>query len=362
MPRIVFLTRGDSALGMGHLHRVSWLVEALAAGRPELELRVHCVDTREARQFWQSHSASVHFLASYNDAAEGLKRGDCAVVDWLDSPVILVKQVAQAVGRGTAGGGRMLLLDEYGPGLYQADVVVNALLSPLPRQESVERGVRVVSGVDYVQLPLQAVRLRGIGTATANAVQTLLDQPVPKTGPVRAVVVSFGGSPRQELIELALRALSLARYTGAVLLIPAPAGLQEQLGADQALQAAGMHIECLPASEQFHDLLAAADLAILGGGLSLYEAACHGVPAVCLPVVEHQLDTVRKLERAGCCRLGGMPQTVNSEELAVRLRGLIGSSQLRGRMSFRGQRLVDGRGLQRTVDIIHQLVDEIAPA
>lgn len=157
-------------------------------------------------------------------------------------------------------------------------------------------------------------------------------------------------------VTLALESLALARYAGKVLVIPAP--LEAQLAALRRLPCCDMlNIEWLPAGPEFHPLLAAADLALLAGGLSLYEAAFLGVPALCIALREHQRATALKLEAAGACRLGGMLEQLTPASLMPKLASLLRSADLRGRMAGKGLALFDGQGLKRTAAAILSLLE-----
>ncbi|GEM_PF-2225944 len=354
MGRVLLLTRGDAQWGLGHLHRVSWLTEALGAQRPPLHPAVCCLDSAEARRFWTGRAARVDFAAPEMDGAQlgaglalELTDRDVVVVDWLDSAPGLVCAL-----RGS--GAQAVLLDDYGPARRHASLVINALLAPLRMDDERVGRARLVGGARYVQLPPAVTRLRGTAAATARAMETELAAPLEPGTEVHSVLVSFGGSPRAQLIELALGALADAGYGGRVIVMPAP---------DEQPPDGGLDVEWLKAGEQFHSLLAAADLAICGGGLTLYEAAFLGVPAIAIaqpsPVPgheDHQLGTIGKLAAAGCCLALGMAGEVGREQLSVTLGELLADCQRRGRMSAAGLGLLDGRGLMRTVEEILPLV------
>jgi len=136
---------------------------------------------------------------------------------------------------------------------------------------------------------------------------------------------------------------------------------------DEPAIATALDLECIPARADFHEILAATDLAILAGGLTLYETAFLGVPAVALPHRSgipghemHQLDTARKLEAAGCCVTPGMAEDVTADELADVLQPLIADAAARARLSGAGTQLIDGQGLQRTVGLILDALDSRA--
>lgn len=348
--RIAFITRGDEAWGLGHLHRVSWLWQELAdSGVAGLELLICCCDSMQAREFAWPHGAVVQYTSEPVSSACAW-RPQVAICDWLDS-------APPAVNNLRAAGIKVALLDDYGAAQAQADAAINALLSPLLSTETLIGTTRVYAGAAYVQFPPAVTKLRGTASATARAMQAKLVTPLVRriTGeedePVRAVLLSFGGQAVHPAIALALQALALARYTGKVLVMPAPreAQLDELRG---LVCSAALDIDWLQAGPDFHAILAAADLALLAGGLSLYEAAFLGVPAVCIALREHQRATALKLEAAGACRLAGMLGQLDPQQLAPKLASLVRSAALRRRMSAKGMELFDGHGLRRTAAAI----------
>ena len=352
MPKVAFLTRGGENWGTGHLHRVSWLAAAILAQQCEdLAIEIVCLDTPEARQFWQQQGLSAP--CSFHSATEAGEllavisgdsgaAVDLVVIDWLDSPAALVAG-ARAIGSG------VILLDDYGPAQQEASIVINCLLAPL--EEAISRTDRgcIYSGVKYLQLPLALLKLRGTAAASVRALETELAGPPPPAGPVRAVLISCGGRPNHQMIDIALEGLQACAFEGRVIVMPAPG---------DSPASSSLDLECVPAGPDFHAIMAAADLAILAGGLTLYEAAFLGVPTVAVPLRSsipgretHQLDTAHKLAAAGCCTVAGLSDTTTAEKVADKVGELLADRDARARMSAAGMQLTDGRGLQRTVDM-----------
>jgi spore coat polysaccharide biosynthesis predicted glycosyltransferase SpsG len=345
MARVTIYTRGDRQWGLGHLHRVSWLAAALAAQALAPEVLVCCSESPEARAFWSGQPVNVHFHSRLHELAVLPPPGIVAVVDWLDS---LPEQVS-ALG---VQGARVCLLDDYGPAQSVADVVVNTLLAPLRYEEKRIGRARVISGAPYLQLPSAALKLRRGGTAAAHALQAGLREPVaPLGGQASAVLISFGGTVNGTAVALALNALALTGYAGRAVVMPwdGPPG-----------DPCGLDVEWRAGSTEFHSVLAACDLAVLAGGLSLYESAYLGVPAVCVAVAAHQAHTGRKLAAADCCRYAGVLPGIpaegetlaNAEGLAAILKPLLEDHTWRGRLSAAGQATFDGGGLMRTLELI----------
>lgn len=275
-----------------------------------------------------------------------------AIVDWLDSPAAVIHGLR-------ATGAHVALFDDCGEARGEADLVVNALLSPLEAREAQVGRARVLSGARYMHFPPEVIKLREVARATQRAAATELAAPLPgpaagAEGP-RAVLVSFGGSPVQAAIALALAGLRRVAYGGKVIVMPAPP--PAELGMAPGPDSPGeLDVEWVKAGPEFHAMLAASDMAILAGGLTLHEAALLGVPAVCIALKEHQADSGRRLEAAGACLYAGRLEDLTPKDVAVHLATLISSAELRGRMAARGMAIYDGKGLQRTVDELLNLL------
>lgn len=95
------------------------------------------------------------------------------------------------------------------------------------------------------------------------------------------------------------------------------------------------------------------DLAVVGGGMSLYEACAMGVPAVALPVVAAQRPTVRAFAARGAA-MEVPPRAKASAAAAVALR-LLNDRTRRAGMARRSMQLVDGRGAFRAAAAVAAL-------
>ena len=101
--------------------------------------------------------------------------------------------------------------------------------------------------------------------------------------------------------------------------------------------------------------LAACDVAVVGGGVSLYEAGARGVAAVAVPVVVPQRPTVRGFVTAGAA-LGDATTAPDAERVARDVVRLLRQPALRTALAGQGRKLVDGRGAGRVAEAIRRLV------
>jgi glycosyltransferase involved in cell wall biosynthesis len=100
--------------------------------------------------------------------------------------------------------------------------------------------------------------------------------------------------------------------------------------------------------------LAACDVAVVGGGVSLYEACARGVAAVGVPVVVPQRPTVRGFVTAGAAR-GDACGAPDAEQVARDVVTLLRQPATRRALAAQGRKLVDGRGASRVADAIRKL-------
>jgi spore coat polysaccharide biosynthesis predicted glycosyltransferase SpsG len=96
-------------------------------------------------------------------------------------------------------------------------------------------------------------------------------------------------------------------------------------------------------------------VAVVGGGVSLYEACARGVAAVAVPVVASQRPTVRGFVSAGAA-LGEAGQAPEVEHVARDVVRLLRQRSLRAALIAQGRKLVDGQGAGRVAEAIRTAV------
>lgn len=166
----------------------------------------------------------------------------------------------------------------------------------------------------------------------------------------RRVLVSLGGGPRRAFALQLARELR-RRHPDVEVLLPSPVP-------SRAAHVAG-GIRQVAATRGLGAVFPGVDLAILGGGVTLYEAAAAGVPAVSVEVVPAQRPTIAAFARAGVIRYGGALTGARG----ARVRAIVDavSASLddvtwRREAARKGRRLVDGRGARRVARTIESLL------
>lgn len=308
--RAAFLTEAGPGVGLGHLRRCQALAAAL-----------------------RSRGAAVRFLVA---GVAGLG-ADTARLDWTRDPRLVVDPLAtwcpDLVVVDSYNAGRELL--ERIAALPALAVAVDDLADrPLP-VHIVVNGAWHAPGLAYRARP-DTVFLLGpeyalLGPAFGEA---------PRRSPrddVRRVLVTLGGDPPADAVGAAVRAVRRA----------APAAVIDVAVGSfaQALDGAGKGVTEHRGLASLRELMLEADLAVTGGGMTLYECLATGLPAVGLCLADNQRPNVDKLARAGLI-LSGEPS------LEQAIGRLVGDLALRRAMSARGPHAVDGRGAARVADAI----------
>jgi spore coat polysaccharide biosynthesis predicted glycosyltransferase SpsG len=172
----------------------------------------------------------------------------------------------------------------------------------------------------------------------------------------RRVLIALGGGSRQRL-AVSLSDAILRSDSG--LDVRVAGGFASNRRPFQSGSSAFLGPRASLASE-----LSRCDVAIVGGGLTLYEASCAGVAAIAVPVVAAQRPTIRGFVRHGCAMpLGaghlpgsGRPSAGFLAAAVTRVVGLAGNGAARRQMARAGRRLIDGRGAERVAAELRTLV------
>jgi spore coat polysaccharide biosynthesis predicted glycosyltransferase SpsG len=197
------------------------------------------------------------------------------------------------------------------------------------------------SVVDTTPLPAER-ELRGLGFA-------VLAPPVRRrrSGPVRRLLISLGGGPR---VVLARRlAVALHRRWPSLEIVAT--------GMPSTAASASGAVEWIAAPGGLAPWLARVDAAIVGGGLSLYEAVAAGTPAIALAVVPPQRPTIRGFVARGLVLDAGpaRPEARAARSVVRAVARLMADDDWRGRVAAAGPRVLDGGGARRVARAIAAL-------
>jgi UDP-2,4-diacetamido-2,4,6-trideoxy-beta-L-altropyranose hydrolase len=177
----------------------------------------------------------------------------------------------------------------------------------------------------------------------------LHEQISPRNGPVKRVLVFFGGVDADNYTGRVVEAISEIGMPG--LQVDVVIGSQHPCRV-QIQEACAQHgFICHVQTDKMAELMAAADLAIGAGGSATWERCCVGLPALSICVASNQLKQIADAAQEG---LMYAPQV--EKELAVAIKNhtiaLLENEFLRKLIARRAMQAVDGRGVLRIIDML----------
>lgn len=169
--------------------------------------------------------------------------------------------------------------------------------------------------------------------------------PARRDGRVARLLVFFGGSDHDNLTGQALTALAeLGRDDLAVdVVLGASNPRRSEL---EALCAPLPQVTC-HFNADMAALMAAADLAIGAAGVTTWERACLGLPALVVTIAANQRPTAACAARRGILTWLGDAHEITAATLAAALRAALAAPATLMEQSRRGMELVDGGGAAR---------------
>ena len=240
----------------------------------------------------------------------------------------------------------LMVVDDNGEiGRYQAELVLNQNVhadQTMYRQR--EASTRLLLGSRYALLRRDFLRWCS------------WQRDIPELA--RRVVVTLGGGDADNVAQKAVEALQQVAVDRLdVRLIVGPANpYAEQLRAACVSSGGAVRVE-----QNVHDMaevLAWADVAVMAGGSTCWEAAFMGLPALLLVLADNQRGIAERLDKVGVALSLGWHAHTTARGVASELHHLLSAGDQRAQMSRRGRRLVDGRGSRRILAAMDGLDEE----
>lgn len=237
---------------------------------------------------------------------------------------------------------RIMVIDDIADRHHDCDLLLDQNL--VPNMESRYNGL----------LPDDCTRLLGPDYALLQPIYAELhDRIPPREGPIRSILISFGGADSDNLTGRALEAfISLNRTNFEVDVViadnsPHTASLQELAHGHPNIHLHGTLPTLAP-------LMAKADLAIGAAGATSWERLCLGLPAVVITTAENQRNVASFLDHKRFIILVGSQSKTNIISIATSLQEIINRDKL-FRWSCHCKEICDGKGTVRVEDYLKKI-------
>jgi len=173
-----------------------------------------------------------------------------------------------------------------------------------------------------------------------------------------SVLVTMGGSDPAGLTLKALKALDRLPGDFRVVVVLGPGFLHEEL-LSASLPGMRRCCEVLRDVRNMADIMSRADLAVASFGVTAYELAAAGVPAIYLCLTRDHAESAMALVREGVALSLGSYEVVSVDALEGAASHLLNNQVAREEMGRRASGLIDGRGAER---IAREIIEEIRRA
>lgn len=322
---VLILTECGAGIGFGHLTRCLSLADAFHDAGKDVEVWA-AADASLARSLPQT-VRPVDWYGLPDDLKVAAARAHGVLLDSFRVGMVEIDRIS-AINR------RIAVIDDFPHRQYSSGVVVDWTIAAEHFAYPVlHANASYLLGSNYCALRPEFARV---------AEREFSDPP-------RSLLVTFGGSDTRSLTAPVVAMLQQEFPALEKLVVVGPAFPRKSLGSAPDRNTV---FYTAADSDLMQTLMARADIAVCGGGQTLYELASQGLPPVITGIVEDQKDDIRGFTQAGFGIDAGSWQRPDLlGALAVGIRALWPAA-IRERQSAVGRRCVDGRGAERLVSAV----------
>ena len=336
---IVFRADGGSKMGLGHIMRLMTIADSVK--KMNKEVLFVLADT-EVASLVEERGFAFRVLNSRYDDMEGelprllpLLEDEKAEMILADSYFVTSKYLSTLKKQL-----KTVYMDDLAAFSYDVDVLINYNIyaQDLDYKRLEEQGTELLLGCQY--MPLRAGfcnRDYAIKEEAAN------------------ILISTGGSDSfgiaEKILHTALSDEKLKEKTYHVVCGTANTSLPKLKEMAAARKNIVLHVN----EKDMAKLMQEMDLAVSAGGSTMYELAAVGVPTICFSFADNQKRLIRGFTQRGIAR-GGY-DFIEEEQRMLQgilrdLQSLTENPMVRGQMSAKAKKLVDGQGAHRIAKIL----------
>lgn len=172
---------------------------------------------------------------------------------------------------------------------------------------------------------------------------------------IKNILVTFGGGNDRGAILFSLSALLQSKDLSTQIVIISGQGNPNNSLITKWIEREGdsrVNLKINP--KNIPQIFLKADIAIMAGGTSTYEAACVGLPMLIMTIADNQLEQARAWNRLGAAKYVGAFGKVSKQDLINSFFEISSQIELVNNMSSLGSSLVDGYGADRVANVIIQ--------
>lgn len=320
--KVLIITEGGSGIGFGHIMRCISIREAFAARGIDAGLIVN--GDRAVRGLCEGigNCRIFDWLRDQERLFACVRGTDIAVIDSYLAQSALYKRLSGAVKT-------CVYIDDFNRIGYPCGVIVNAAVSVENLRYRVSKKKTYLLGASFA--PVR----KAYWESGEKKIRRFLS----------SVLVTFGGTDPRHMTVLALKILTKC-CPGIAKNIVVGKGFTDKRSLRSLADSRTIMVHN-PSAGRMKRMMERSDIALSGGGQTLYELAATGVPTIGIEVADNQRNNLAGFVRYGFVRyVGRWNDRSLVESLKKALRDLRGMG-IRKKMSEAGRKLVDGCGAGR---------------
>ena len=166
-----------------------------------------------------------------------------------------------------------------------------------------------------------------------------------------SVLITMGGSDPAGLTMQAVEGLELAKekFDGTIVL---GSGFRHKNALNSLLEKARRHYSVHEEVQDMRGMMSKADIALCSYGMTAFELAATGVPAIYFCLSEDHAQSASALADAGAGISLGVFNKITGETISETVTALLASQKLQHQISEAACRLIDGQGASRIANLI----------
>ena len=328
---ILIYTYGNHQMGMGHIYRM------LNLG-VELKKRGHKVSVlipswkEGINKFTENGFELIKIPTTYFEDIVRYKQQlntcfyDCIIVDALNVDKSIMKIFREKTNI-------LLSLDNVGEGRFFSDILINLLYRCEPK---LKKPKLEINSFDYLILNKDFEKFNSTNKC------------INKT--VKRILITQGGSDTYGILPKIINILNNADEIEYNILIGSAFKHYKDL--NSSLKRKNLKFKIIKNIKNPAELFYNMDLAISGGGMTLFELLCVGTPCITLTQETKEIETINYLDKLGLVDNLGLYKDIQEIKITPIINNLVINYRRRLNMSVEGKKLVDGRGCKRIVSLI----------
>jgi UDP-2,4-diacetamido-2,4,6-trideoxy-beta-L-altropyranose hydrolase len=326
------ITEGGRDRGFGHITRCLSFYEGFKKKGFKTTLIVNGDDSVRDLLKGKRHRI-FNWLENQTELFEEIGEADVAVVDSYLANRKLYQEISKRVRCA-------VYLDDTQRLDYPEGIVINGALGAEKLRYPKREGVTYLLGVKYVPLREEFSRVP----------QKRIKQKVEK------MMITFGGDDKG-LTPRILKYLNKT-YPGIRKDVVVGRGFKNIADIEKLKDPLTIRVY-FPDAQGMKKVMLNADLAISGGGQTLYELARVGVPTIAMGLSDNQVANIKGLQRTGFIRYAGWYRDRGLLDKLKREVDRFLPYEMRKGKSRKGRTAVDGKGVERAIDrIMNSLKNE----